>query len=205
MAAFDDRDGDGRRGAAERFLAGVTVRLLHRPSGAFVSWTTDGQNDPDYCWNGLSDGDYVLTVVLAPLGYVVTPPASTRATRRLAKLQRKQRARLACRAASALTRCGVRTKSRCATLAQRSRASSRLPHGVRLEPDNAAACYAASRRRGTWHGAHFGGGRDRCCLDRDDWRGIYAEQLASYRARFMPTTLDNDDSMRMKQQDCGLR
>ena len=27
------------------------------------------------------------------------------------------------------------------------------------------------------------------------------EQLASYRARFMPTILDNADSMRMKQQD----
>jgi hypothetical protein len=78
LIAFDDVDGDGLRGPAERFLPNVTVRLAHLASGAFVTWTTDGQNDPDYCWSGLTDGAYAIETVQLPLGYVAGGPASYR-------------------------------------------------------------------------------------------------------------------------------
>lgn len=70
VLAFDDADGDGRRGHEERFLAGVTLRLTHERSGVFDTWTTDGANDPDHCWSGLVDGDYSLRVVGLPHGLV---------------------------------------------------------------------------------------------------------------------------------------
>ncbi len=70
VVAFDDRDGDGRLGPGERFLAGVTLRLTHVRTGVFDSWTTDGANDPDYCWNGLIDGPYTLKAVSLPRGHV---------------------------------------------------------------------------------------------------------------------------------------
>jgi hypothetical protein len=76
LSAFDDLDGDGARGPSERFLAGVTVKLTHLASGAFVTWTTDGQNDPDYCWSGLTDGHYVMAAVEAPLGYAASGPTT---------------------------------------------------------------------------------------------------------------------------------
>jgi hypothetical protein len=72
LVAFDDRDGDGGRDASERYLPGVTVRLTHAATGAFVTWTTDGLNDPDRCWSGLVDGDYEIAATHAPLGYVPT-------------------------------------------------------------------------------------------------------------------------------------
>ncbi len=68
VVAFDDRDGDGRRGGSERFLAGATIRLTHRLSGVFITWTTDGANDPDHCWSGLADGAYQLEIVELPRG-----------------------------------------------------------------------------------------------------------------------------------------
>lgn len=76
LLAFDDADGDGGMGPTERFLPGVTVRVTHVPSAAFVSWTTDGRNDPDYCWSGLADGPYVIAVVQVPLGYVASGPVT---------------------------------------------------------------------------------------------------------------------------------
>jgi hypothetical protein len=70
--AFDDYDGDGHRDVEERFLPGVTIKLKHLESGAFVTWTTNGTNDPDYCWSGLTDGAYSLAVTTAPLGYAAS-------------------------------------------------------------------------------------------------------------------------------------
>jgi hypothetical protein len=78
VIAFDDEDDDGLRGRAERFLPNVTVKLTHAASGAFVTWTTDGQNEPDYCWIGLTDGAYTIETVQVPLGYVTSGPASFR-------------------------------------------------------------------------------------------------------------------------------
>lgn len=75
VSAFDDRDGDGARGAGERFVAGVTVRLMHVASGAFVTWTTDAANDPDYCWSGLTDGEYSLEALELPRARVLSGPA----------------------------------------------------------------------------------------------------------------------------------
>ena len=70
VVAYDDRNGDGARSPSERFVAGVTVRLTHIVSGAFVTWTTDGANDPDFCWNGLTDGSYTLEITELPLGII---------------------------------------------------------------------------------------------------------------------------------------
>jgi hypothetical protein len=78
--AFEDLDGDGRRGLRELLLAGVTVKLTHLRSGVFTSWTTDGTNDPDYCWAALTDGDYSLAVSLLPVGLVVSGPREHRFT-----------------------------------------------------------------------------------------------------------------------------
>ncbi len=78
VLAYDDRDGDSQRGPDERFLAGVTLRLTHTRSGVFDSWTTDGANDPDYCWNGLVDGPYTLRAVGLPRGYVASGPQEYR-------------------------------------------------------------------------------------------------------------------------------
>jgi hypothetical protein len=72
VLAFDDADGDGARQLDERLLPGVTLRLTHGPSGAFVTWTTDGANDPDHCWAGLADGNYTLKPVEMPRGFVAT-------------------------------------------------------------------------------------------------------------------------------------
>ncbi len=80
VVAFDDRNGNGGREPEERFLAGVTVRLTHVRSGAFISRLTDGANDPDYCWNGLIDGDYSLATVTLPDGYHHTGAAEHRFT-----------------------------------------------------------------------------------------------------------------------------
>jgi hypothetical protein len=74
VVAFVDTDGDGGRDVDERFLAGVTLRLTHVRSGAFINRTTDGTNDPDYCWDGLINGDYSLGLVTLPAGYQATGP-----------------------------------------------------------------------------------------------------------------------------------
>lgn len=74
VVAFDDRDGDGRRGGSERFLAGATVRLTHPLSGVFITWTTDGANDPDHCWSGLADGAYRIEIVELPRGLTPSGP-----------------------------------------------------------------------------------------------------------------------------------
>lgn len=74
IIAFEDRNGDGRRDASERFLAGVTVRLTHQLSGVFITWTTDGTNDPDHCWSGLADGAYRLELVELPRNLVASGP-----------------------------------------------------------------------------------------------------------------------------------
>jgi len=76
VLAYDDRDADGLRDPDERFLAGVTVRLTHATTGAFITWTTDGANEPDYCWNGLSDGRYVLRLDDLPSGLAPSGAAS---------------------------------------------------------------------------------------------------------------------------------
>ncbi len=68
VLAFNDRDGDGRLGPDERYLAGMTLRLTHLPSGVFDTWTTDGANQPDHCWSALIDGSYRLEVVALPPG-----------------------------------------------------------------------------------------------------------------------------------------
>ncbi len=72
IIAFDDRNGDGRRDAGERFLAGATLRLTHQLSGVFITWTTDGSNDPDHCWSGLADGAYRLELVELPRNLVAS-------------------------------------------------------------------------------------------------------------------------------------
>ncbi len=72
VVAFQDRDGDGLRGADERFLAGVILRLTHLSSGVFDTWTTDGANDPDHCWSALIDGDYRLEAQSLPVGLVAS-------------------------------------------------------------------------------------------------------------------------------------
>jgi hypothetical protein len=72
LVAFTDQNADGRRDASERLLPGVTIRLTHVDSGAFLSWTTDAANLPDHCWAGLIDGEYKLRVVELPAGYVAT-------------------------------------------------------------------------------------------------------------------------------------
>jgi hypothetical protein len=72
LLAFEDADGDGRRQYPERLLPGVTIRLTHHASGAFLSWTTDGANEPDHCWAGLTDGAYTLRVDELPRDYVAT-------------------------------------------------------------------------------------------------------------------------------------
>lgn len=76
VLAYEDRDADGLRDPDERFLAGVTVRLTHVATGAFITWTTDGANDPDFCWNGLSDGRYVLRLDDLPAGMAPSGAAS---------------------------------------------------------------------------------------------------------------------------------
>ena len=78
MLAFDDRDGDGVRGPAERLLPGVPVKLTHLRTGVPSNWITDGANIPDYCWNGLPDGEYTLAVSRLPSGYVPTGPTEYR-------------------------------------------------------------------------------------------------------------------------------
>ncbi|MEO8082371.1 MAG: hypothetical protein ABI780_00970 [Ardenticatenales bacterium] len=75
VIAFEDRNGDGARDPSERFLAGVTVRLTHRLSGVFITWTTDGTNDPDHCWSGLADGAYRLELVELPRNLVHSGPS----------------------------------------------------------------------------------------------------------------------------------
>lgn len=72
VVAFVDSNGNGGREPEERFLAGVTVRLTHIRSGAFISRTTEGANDPDYCWDGLINGEYSLAAVSLPAGYQST-------------------------------------------------------------------------------------------------------------------------------------
>jgi len=72
ILAFDDTDGDDRRDPGERLLPGVTVRLTHVESGAFVDRTTDGANDPDYCWDGLTEGAYTIAIESLPNGYEPT-------------------------------------------------------------------------------------------------------------------------------------
>lgn len=74
ITAFEDRDGDGTRSLDERFAAGVTVQLTHVGSGAFVTWTTDGANDPDFCWNGLTDGSYTIETTELPIGMISSGP-----------------------------------------------------------------------------------------------------------------------------------
>jgi len=78
VLAYDDRSGDGQRDPDERFLAGVTLRLTHVRTGVFDSWTTDGANDPDYCWNGLIDGPYTLKAVTMPRGFVASGASEVR-------------------------------------------------------------------------------------------------------------------------------
>ncbi len=80
VLAFDDRDGDTMRDVGERLLPGVTIQLTHRRSGAFVSRTTDGANVPDYCWDGLTDGGYDLTVTALPGGYEASGASERRTT-----------------------------------------------------------------------------------------------------------------------------
>jgi hypothetical protein len=75
MVAWVDADGDALREPEERFLAGVTVRLTHVRSGAFINRTTDGTNDPDYCWDGLINGDYTISASALPAGYSLTVQA----------------------------------------------------------------------------------------------------------------------------------
>jgi hypothetical protein len=75
VVAFLDTNGNGTREPEERFLAGVTLRLTHVRTGAYVSRTTDGTNDPDYCWDGLINGDYSIAVAALPEGHQVTGPA----------------------------------------------------------------------------------------------------------------------------------
>lgn len=72
VVAFMDLDGDGLRGADERFLPGVTLKLTHLPSGVFDTWTTDGANDPDHCWSSLIDGAYRLEAQSLPSGLVAS-------------------------------------------------------------------------------------------------------------------------------------
>jgi hypothetical protein len=72
LVAFVDADANGQRAMNERLLAGVTIRLTHVDSGAFLSWTTDATNLPDHCWAGLIDGQYRLRAVELPPGYVST-------------------------------------------------------------------------------------------------------------------------------------
>jgi hypothetical protein len=74
VVAFVDANGNGGREPEERFLAGVTIRLTHVRSGAFVSRTTEGANDPDYCWDGLINGEYSLAVATWPADYHATGP-----------------------------------------------------------------------------------------------------------------------------------
>lgn len=78
ITAFDDRDGDGSRSPDERFIAGLTVQLTHIASGAFVTWTTDGANDPDFCWNGLVDGQYTIAITERPRGMIASGPTEYR-------------------------------------------------------------------------------------------------------------------------------
>jgi hypothetical protein len=68
VLAYVDNDWDGARDPQERFLAGVTLRLTHMPTGVFDSWTTDGANEPDHCWSGLIDGEYSLEALSYPRG-----------------------------------------------------------------------------------------------------------------------------------------
>lgn len=75
VVAFIDANGNGGREPEERFLAGASIRLTHQRSGAYISRTTDGSNDPDYCWDGLIDGEYSVTVKSWPEGYQGTGPA----------------------------------------------------------------------------------------------------------------------------------
>lgn len=75
VVAFRDANGNTVRDPEERFLAGVTVRLRHEDSGAFVTWTTDGANDPDFCWAGLADGRYTLRLLELPRDHVASGPA----------------------------------------------------------------------------------------------------------------------------------
>ncbi len=75
VIAYRDEDGDGSRDPAERFLAGVTLRLTHLPTGVFDTWVTDGANQPDHCWSGLIDGDYRLAVIGLPAGLSPSSPS----------------------------------------------------------------------------------------------------------------------------------
>jgi hypothetical protein len=74
VVAFVDANGNGAREPEERFLAGANIRLTHQRSGAYISRTTDGANDPDYCWDGLIDGDYSVAAKSWPEGYQATGP-----------------------------------------------------------------------------------------------------------------------------------
>lgn len=75
VLAYLDADGDGNLGPNERYLAGMTLRLTHLPSGVFDSWTTDGANQPDHCWSSLIEGAYRLQAAALPGGLVASGPA----------------------------------------------------------------------------------------------------------------------------------
>lgn len=59
VAAFDDRDGNGLRGADEPLLAGARITLSTADGTVVGEHVTDGVSEP-YAFQGLAPGDYVL-------------------------------------------------------------------------------------------------------------------------------------------------
>lgn len=72
-AAFEDRNGDGLRGADEPLLSGVLIELQGPDGRILVSRRSDGATDP-YAFEGLAPGQYTILVTPAA-GFVSAQPA----------------------------------------------------------------------------------------------------------------------------------
>jgi len=73
VAAFDDADGDGQRGAAEALAANAAISLFRGGSNV-ATYVTDGINEP-YCFQNLAADSYQVQI-FPPADYTMTTTGS---------------------------------------------------------------------------------------------------------------------------------